>query len=781
MTQNAENLMLRAARAFTESGLSVVPADVHEKRPRGKWKQYQARIAEPGQLTAWFEKGEASIGVITGRISDNLEVLDHDDKELWGAFCALLESQAPGLLARLPIVQTQSDNHHIFYRCDEVVGNLKLARVPGEGAEWSTSIETRGEGGFVVTAPSSGYRMLQGKLTKIPTITAAERHTIFEAARAFDQIPDEHIAEPADFRTGNNGSRPGDDYNDRADIGPLLMANGWTMAYSQQVNGRQAKYLRRPGKRDGHSATLDFLAGKFYVFSSNAGPFQAETSYSKFAVYALLEHGGNYAEAARALSLQGYGGVLACDASGQQEKATDAEPEVARFYRCTDTGNGQRLADQHRQMVRYSYLWRRWLHWTGKQWKIDEDGEIDKKAKETVASIALETIGMQDAEMQRAVEKWRRASESRTKHNAMLFMAQSEPGISVTPDKLDADLWALNIDNGTINLQTGQLLAHDPARMITKLAPVDYEPQAKCDLWLSFLDRVMAGNQDLIGFLQRAVGYALTGSIREQVIFILYGIGANGKSSFLETIGSLLGDYAARTPTQTLLLKRGNTIPNDIARLKGARFVTITEVEAGRRLAEGLVKQMTGGEKMVARFLNAEFFEFSPEFKLFLATNHKPEIQGTDHAIWRRIRLIPFEVVIPDDEQDKDLPKKLRAELPGILNWALQGCLDWQANGLQPPKAVTDATSRYREDMDILADFLTDRCYDQAGIVTTVSEVFKAYSSWADESKERPLTKKAFGLRLRERGFLVERGTGGTRLWKNIGLLDRPNQTKMGF
>jgi len=481
------DLMLQAARAFTASGLSVVPADVREKRPRGKWKQYQARIAEPGQLATWFEKGKVSIGIITGRISDNLEVLDHDDKELWEAFCALLESQAPGLLAKMPIVKTQSGNHHIFYRCEEVAGNLKLARVPGEGVEWFTSIETRGEGGFVVTAPSQGYRMLQGKLTKIPVITAEQRQAIFEAARAFDRMPAEHVVEPAGQKTtSGNGPRPGDDYNDRADIRALLMSNGWTVAHSQQMNGQQVQYLRRPGKRDGHSATLDFLAGKFYVFSSNAGPFQAETSYSKFAVYALLEHGGDYAEAARALSLQGY---------GQQCKAAGEAPEATKFYRCTDTGNGQRLADQHRQMVRYSYIWRRWLHWTGKQWKIDEDGEIDKKAKETVASIALETIGMQDAEVQRAVEKWRRASESRTKYNAMLFMAQSEPGISVMPDKLDADLWVLNVGNGTINLQTGQLLTHDPARMITKLAPVNYEPQAKCPLWLSFLDRIMAGSR----------------------------------------------------------------------------------------------------------------------------------------------------------------------------------------------------------------------------------------------------------------------------------------------
>ena len=252
-------------------------------------------------------------------------------------------------------------------------------------------------------------------------------------------------------------------------------------------------------------------------------------------------------------------------------------------------------------------------------------------------------------------------SESEARIKAMVSLARTEPEIRVLKhEDLDRDPWLLNVANGTLNLKTGVLESHSRNDLISRLIPIDYSEAAACPRWLSFLERVTEGDDELIGFLQKAVGYSLTGLTLEQVIFMLYGVGSNGKSTLLNIILELLADYGRQTGTETLLVKRGDQIPNGVARLAGSRFVSAVETESGRRLAEGLVKQMTGGDRMTARFLHHEFFEFQPTFKLWLAVNHKPRITGSDHAIWRRIRLIPFTLTVPESERDPDLTEKLK-------------------------------------------------------------------------------------------------------------------------
>jgi putative DNA primase/helicase len=362
---------------------------------------------------------------------------------------------------------------------------------------------------------------------------------------------------------------------------------------------------------------------------------------------------------------------------------------------------------------------------------------------------------------------------------SLIELAQAENAIGVIPDALDCDPWMLNAENGVIDLRGGVLTTPEPAQLITKTVSADYDPDVECPMWMSFLGRIMKDNAGMIAYLQRAVGYALTGSTREQCIFILYGTGANGKSVFLETLSALLNDYARRTPTSTLLAKRAGGIPNDVARLKGARLVTAVEADAGHRMAESLVKQITGGEKIMARFLHREWFEFRPEFKVFLATNHKPVITGTDHAIWRRIQLVPFTVTIPPEEQDKDLALRLQAELSGILSWAVRGCLDWQRVGLSPVAEVVGATNSYRTEMDAVAGFLDDCCVLEVGIHVTFASLYKAYGTWCDANREKALTKRALGARLTERGFSKHRGTGGVWQWRDIGVKAEPSQQEL--
>jgi putative DNA primase/helicase len=437
----------------------------------------------------------------------------------------------------------------------------------------------------------------------------------------------------------------------------------------------------------------------------------------------------------------------------------------------TDLGNAKRLVDLFGQDLKYCHPWARWYSWDGSRWEYDRSGQVVRFAKETARSILSEAASIDDKSRRRELAQHAMRSESESRIQSMLSLARSEEGIPVLPEDLDQDSWLLNCANGTIDLKNGNIREHRREDLITKGVPVALSKDIPA-LWLAFLERIFKSNQNLIDFMQRAVGYCLTGGISERCFFICYGSGANGKTVFLETIRAILGDYSKRTPTETLLAKRSGAIPNDLARLKGARFVTASESEEGRRLAESSIKDLTGGDVVTARFMRAEFFEFKPEFKLWLATNHKPVVKGTDDGVWSRIRLIPFEVTIPEGERDHKLLEKLQAELPGILHWAVQGCLEWQKNGLQPPKEVLAATSSYRREMDLVGDFIESCCIKKPQAKTPAREIYQAYCQWSDQNGEYTIAQRRFGSRLAERGFQKFKSTGGRIVWVGIGLLD---------
>ncbi len=438
----------------------------------------------------------------------------------------------------------------------------------------------------------------------------------------------------------------------------------------------------------------------------------------------------------------------------------------------TDLGNAERLIAAHGEDLRFCAQLGGWLVWDGRRWARDMTGEVQRKAQGVVRALYAEAASCNDGDRRREIARFARSCENASRQRAMLDLAWSQLGICVLPDGFDADPWLFNCANGTLDLRTGGLRPHAREDLLTVLCPVNYNPEAKADRWFEFEMQISGGDINLVCHKQRAFGYALTGMTTEQCLFILFGTGANGKSTELGVIRQVLGDdYALHTPTETLLVNsRGSGIPNDVARLRGARYVTAVEAEGGRRLAESLIKQMTGGDPIAARFMRAEWFEFMPTHKLFLAVNHKPIIRGGDHGIWRRIRLWPYTTTIAEADQDKDLPDKLHAEAEGILAWLVEGCLEWRRLGLGMPDSVAAATENYRAEMDVVGGFIAEMCVEGPGVTVGARELYDAYAGWAEASGEHPLTKTAFGLRLQERGLEHTRARAA-RGWRGIGLL----------
>lgn len=451
----------------------------------------------------------------------------------------------------------------------------------------------------------------------------------------------------------------------------------------------------------------------------------------------------------------------------------EKEERSAGNYNLTDMGNAERLVDLHGHNFRYCYPMKRFFVWDGIRWNGDNMGRLRKMCKDVIRNMYRQAALLDDDNARKALCQYALKCETVKKARDMMEFAQSEDGIPILPEHLDQKIYLINCLNGTVDLKTGELRPHKRSDLITKLAPANYNPAVSCSAWLDHLYKIMDGNSELIKFIQKALGYSLTGDTSERKIFIQYGSGANGKSLTNEAIALVMGDYAMRTPTETILIKRGEGIPNDIARLKGARFVYASEAEQGKRMAESLVKDMSGGDKISARFLHQEWFEFHPEFKIWLATNHKPIIYGTDAAIWDRIRLIPFEVRIPDNQRipKTEMLEIFMDEIDGIFSWLVEGCLAWQSEGLGCPKEVTAATTAYRNEMDALSGFIDDRCVTGEFVESKVKDLYNEYENWCEENGEKAMSKKLFGFKLDEKGFDSYKGTGGVRKRVGIGLL----------
>jgi putative DNA primase/helicase len=821
--------LLEQALALQAAGCSVVPARADgTKAPAAFWKPYQTTRATAQELTAWLAGGEHDgFGVVCGQVSGGLEMLelegramaegvmqayasalaDHGLNELWHRIAA-------GYLEATP-----SGGLHILYRVDgEQRGNTKLASRPARDDELTLEeqtiltrkpgkvfprvlVETRGEGGYVIVAPSAGrthptgkaWTVLAGGAGQIPVISEDERDALHAIASLLDTMPDQATPPPPAANTRGSseatGIRPGDEYNAKADWADILAPHGWTHVQ----NFGQARGWRRPGKDRGVSATTGRNPeDRLYVFSSST-EFDCEKPYSKFAAYALLEHGGDYAAAARELGRQGYGtkgehgdehlADLIAPGHSARDVHAGTEGNLATVHQLRPsphpraTSHGQEI---HRGQMRFAqrftaahggdYLHAHGIGWhqfDGARWAPCLDG-AERRAVQALLDEAWAEMPHLDGDARKDLFKDIGKVESAAGQSGVLELASVMHPCTLAGHLLDGDPYLLNTKTGTLDLRTGSSSRPDPADHLSKVTRAAFAPEARSGVFDAFLQRVQP-DPDARAFLARQLGSALLGVVREHVLFIWHGQGANGKGTLRDAILHALGDYAVEVPADLLLVTRNANLAPERMRLKGARVAYCSEIGSGAKLDEPTMKKLTGGDPVNAKLLYKNPIQFDPSHTLFMLTNHLPQVRGDDPATWRRILAIPFDTVIPAEERDGELPEKLKAEPDAIFAWLWSGWLDYQRQGLNPPGSVMAATRKYQLDSDVLARFLADEEAVVLGHGSVGSAVlYRAFVDWAKaEGEEAGMTNKAFTEAMTIRGHRKKTTSAGA-VWQHI-------------
>jgi putative DNA primase/helicase len=564
------------------------------------WKPYSTTPATRERVLGWFENGRASVGLACGY--GDLEAFEFEQLATHAGFLELAtEAGLADLIARIRAgyeETTPGGGIHWLYRCRDRKGNTKLAERPdpSDPNKRKTLIETRGAGGFIIIAPSNGrvhptggaYRLVSGALGYMAVIEPEEREALWDLARTFDEMPEETKPDPVDMTVSRKGSefsatgiKPGDDFTERTSWEDILEPFGWVKVFTK---GNEA-YWRRPGKDRGVSATTGHCKG-LKVFTTSTS-FETVGTYTKFGAWTLLNHRGDFKTATKALAEQGFGTSINEDGTEHQNpvhknckkpsKRTNLDRRLAKRP-CTDLGNGERFAARFGTDVRHCHLWHKWLCWDGARWKPDDTATVRQFAKRTVRGIWREASMIDDSEKKKQHAKWWYDSEGQARVEAMLSRASSEPGIPIMPDEMDQDGFLLNVQNGTIDLRTGNLREHRRDDLITRLAPIRYLLGAKCPTWLRVLGEAFAEDAGLIRFWQQLCGICLTGDVSNQILPVLYGAGANGKTTLLTALLESLGpDYACAAPPGLLTLKKGERHPTELAALFGKRLVVDSE------------------------------------------------------------------------------------------------------------------------------------------------------------------------------------------------------------
>ncbi len=750
-----KQVLFETAIKYRNSGRDVIPDHPTKKYPFGIEGWEQKNFSEEEFSEYILNKGWG-IGI---RNQEGLDFDDHGapgDNEVYGNWKKLVNTISPGLVDRLLIEKTQHGGFHLAWKCSVIEGNQKLAkRLPTEDELQKDPkvreiclIETRGTGGQFVVSPTPGYTLLQGDWCKLPEITKEERSLLLRCAKSLNLLPDTTTEDfiPAD--NNSKGDRPGDLFNKEgaSESLDLLKQEGWTTVYEHEGT----IFLRRPGKNVGISATFGYKKpGLFYNFTSNGYPFEPNKAYSPFAILSLLKYNGDYKSAAAYLANR-YG--------------LHNSQKFNFSTHFTDLSNAEAIAKLFGSIVRFDHRRNRWLVWKGHSWKHDNDGSINRLAIDSVRNLYRKAEQIEDLKQRNELAKWAIASENRQRLDSAIAIAKNILPIADSGDGWDSDQMLLSCPNGIVELTSGKLRDGKPEDRITMCTRTEFDSAAQCPRWDKFINEIFEENDVLIHYIQKALGYSLTGLTTEQCAFFGLGKGSNGKSVLFTTLRNILGDYAHSAPASLFQRNITNTSSNDVAAIENKRFLLSAETLSATRLNEQRLKAWTGGDMETARFLYSEFFSFYPTCKPWLFLNHAPIIEDDSHAFWRRVRLIPFNRKFEGKEVDAKLTEKLHAEHKGILAWLVRGCLLWQAEGLAPtPEIVLTATSDYRSDNDALYEFICDSCGEHVDRGVKVSQIYLAYTKWADAQGQKNkdvLSLSAFGRRMTDKYKKIRAKTG---------------------
>jgi P4 family phage/plasmid primase-like protien len=676
------NERLERGLQYAASGWEIFPCK-GDKSPMTK-NGFKDASRDPEKIKAWWTRSpNALIGLYCK--GSGILAIDIDNKhgkhgtQSWGELVKSYGNGGGVIVG--PMQSTQNGGVHLLFRHPDFDVTSKTDAL-GDG------IDLRSQA-YVIVAPSPGYNWLDDHGPEQPLTDLPEwlRDRILSLAHTSDSAESEVESDNQNFNS--TGEKWLTEALSRAKNGDRNATGAWL---AQQLRDDRIPQSEAERILQDYTHQVPALDHPYTIKEALASVKSAYMSAPRETAKAVRQNpvSGEGVRMGASPPLDSSNNS-APHAAGEVEPVTSPHGAVWQpGSHLTDSANAERLARQHREKLRHVYEWG-WMCWDGKRWARDKEDLAISAAVQTARSIYQEAAiaaEMGDDQGASDLAKFAKSSLNRYRLGAMLSLAQSE--LPARPELFDRDDYLFNTKNNVVDLRTGGITAHDPAHMITKIAGTHYDPNATCPTWLAFLDKVLAGDAELIEYLQRAAGYTLTGSVIEQCLFFLFGSGSNGKSTYIQALLSLMGEYGQQAAPS--LMMAGNRHPTEIADLQGSRFVATVEVEEGRRMAEVLTKQLTGGDRIKARYMRRDFFEFDPTFKLWLSANHEPVIRGTDNAIWRRIRKIPFEVTIPEDEQDQHMLEKLLQELPGILNWAITGALMWAESGLKTPNKVKMAT-----------------------------------------------------------------------------------------
>jgi len=715
---------------------------------------FKDATTNPEIITTWWTKWPwANIGIACG--PSGLAVVDIDNKTDppgWETWLDLLDLYGRDL-GKTSTVETPGPGLHLYYLNDD-------QQVRNTEGKLGPHIDTRGVGGYVIAPPSrhaNGGTYSWALDYSLEDIQPAPFPQVLASLLISSPVQPQQRPQVAPSTT-----TPGEGFLwlgralDRARLGNRNDTGFWL-----------ACQLRDAG------FPKDTAAAYMRQYAASV-PQSEDAPYSESEALHSLKEAYDGTTRGSAIS-------VGPQPSSQALSDSQLLAKLASLP-LTDAGNAEAFWFVYGATFRHERLRQDgggiWLVWSDHHWRESKRGEIERAALMVARARMAATSFIADKAIHQAAVRWARQSESRHRLEAMLAMARTiMPQLATLPKDYDCDPWLLACRNGVVNLRTGQLRAGQPTDMITMSTRVAYDPNAACPRWEQFLMEVFDGDKALIHYIQKAVGYSLTGDIGEPALFLCWGSGRNGKTTLLNVLRQIAGEYGVNTPASTFEMNQRTNIPNDMAALRGRRLVTASETSESSRLNEARIKAMTGRDPITARFLHGEFFTYDPTYHIWLAMNHKPIVTGTDLGIWSRIKLIPFTVCFLGHE-DRMLPIKLEAELPGILAWAIRGCLAWQQEGLDPPSAVQVATENYRTESDSFRAFVNECCVVDPGAFVPAGVLRQEYEAWCRENgsgKWEIIRARQWGRRLKELGCRTTRQTiDGTQVrgWIGIGLAD---------